>query len=109
MEAAVTESVGKVRSAGLVDVGALLRLFAAAGHEVTACGCGDISTCLERGHVVVLELQRSVLGAAVHVAVERQQDGKTHHRLPFFVIDPALAGTRAEKRASCELLGIAVR
>lgn len=103
MDATPRDATGTIRSATLADTYALARLCASLGIDVLPLGAADIGACLDRGHLIVLDLGGGAIAAAAHVALDHVRDN-VHARVEFLAIHPALAGSGAEDRMAAALL-----
>lgn len=99
------DGTGTIRSATLADTAALARLCVALGIDVLPLGAADIAACLDRGHLIVLDLGDGALAAVAHVALDLRDD-QVHARVEFLAVHPALAGSGAEDRMAAALLAI---
>jgi N-acetylglutamate synthase-like GNAT family acetyltransferase len=95
---------GTVRNATILDTREISRLLGKAAAVPT-----NTLDLLEHGHLLVLEVNKNTLGAAVHVGV-----ADNHATVNLLVVDPALQGQHVAERMSgvaralCEAYGYAV-
>jgi N-acetylglutamate synthase-like GNAT family acetyltransferase len=99
------DGAGTVRSATVADAAGLARLCASLGIDVLPLGIADVAACLDRGHLIVLDLGAGMIDAAAHVALSRAGEDGVHARIEV-AIHPALAGSGAEDRLAAALLAI---
>jgi hypothetical protein len=103
---ATAEGIGTIRSATIADAAALARLCASIELDVLPLGAADIACCVERGHLLVLDLGAGTLGAIAYVALDHAGDAAVHGRVELFAMHPALAGSGVEDRMASAVLAI---
>ena len=92
---------GLIRRATPADAPALSQLMARLGTDSLPLAATDLAAHLERGHVLVLELEHGMLGAVAHVALD-DTDGACH-AFRYVAVLPSLARNAVEHRMTAAM------
>lgn len=97
-----------IRSATCADAQALSQLMAAVGADNLPATGPEIGALLKHGHLLVLDLEAGMLGAAAHVVVI--QTGRERHAVfRYLAVHPELAGSGVEHRMAAAMLELCDR